>query len=194
DLLHLIKIQFYRRRSSENSHKHLNLRLVRPYLFDNTREVCERPFHNFDCFAPVERHFRLRLERPLFALLFYLEHFVFLDVGHGIRIDPSVLDLAADKTYHFRYIADEVPAPVTELHFHQYVTRKELSDRGLFLAALDRLDNGFRRDQDFDNLVVEPLLLGPVFNIGLNPVLEAGIGMNYVPSFRHRKSLSPSPS
>ena len=81
-----------------------------------------------------------------------------------------------------------MPGLVVQLHVHQDVAREELPRRRL-LAALDQLDDLFRRHQNVAEVVLLAQGLDALLERGLRLVLVARIGMYHVP---RSPSISPA--
>ena len=90
----------------------------------------------------------------------------------------------AEETGHARRVLDQTDDGVVQLGLEQHIARKELALRIDLLAAAN-LDHLFRRHDDLLDLVAQALLLGLVFNIFGDLLLEVRIGVNDVPPRSH---------
>src|SRR2546427_12504368 len=150
DLLNLKKIKFHGRGAAEDRHHHLQRVLVEVHLVDHAVEAGERPFVDPHLLALLGHVLRLRLlgRRPhLLEDLFDL-----------LLAERRRLRAGADEAGYLRRVLHHVPRVVGHVHLDQDVAGKEPL-RGDDLLAAAHLHNVLGRDEDFADVVLQPVRL-----------------------------------
>src|ERR1700739_2977660 len=80
-----------------------------------------------------------------------------------------------------------MPGVLVHFHLHQHVAGKELAV-GFALLAVAHLDHLFRGHENLAELAFQARALDALFERFRHLVLEIRVGVNYIPSQRHRLS------
>src|SRR6056297_1284328 len=179
-LFHLLEIQFYRRRSTEDRNRHAQPALVVVDFLDRAVEIVERTVDDPNHFAGLEQHLRL-------GLVYTFGHPVENHVGFLLADRRRLVLLAADEAHHLGHILDEVPGILVHFHLDQHVARKELA-LAPTLHALFHFDDFLGRNENFAKLLFHAGSLDTLFQRALNLLFEARIGVNDVPALCHYRS------
>src|SRR5690606_24869472 len=182
-LLHLAELEFDRRRTPENQHRHPQAALLVVDFLDHAVEVVERAIHDADHLAGLEQHLRARL---LDAFLDPVE-----DRGGLVVADRQrLVGGAADEAHDLGGFLDQVPALVVDPRdpglvvgrdLHQHVAGEELA-LGTALLAGAHLHHFLGRHHHVAEAVLHVQPLDPVAQRLRHRLLEAGIGVHDVPA------------
>src|SRR5690606_31847810 len=182
-LLRLAELEFDRRRTPENQHRHPQAALLVVDFLDPAVEVVERTIHDADHLAGLEQHLRARL---LDAFLDPVE-----DRGGLVVADRQrLVGGATDEAHDLGGLLDQVPALVVDARgpallvggdLHQHVAGEELA-LGTALLAGAHLHHFLGRHQHVAEAVFHAHPLDPVAQRLRHRLLEAGIGMHDVPA------------
>src|SRR5450631_485937 len=177
-LFDLREIQLHGRRTPQDLHRHLQAVLLVIHRLHHTVEVVERAVGHAHHLTGLEQHLGLRLVDALFHAA---------QDRHGLLVgDRSRLVAGApDEPQDLGHLFDQVPGVFVHLHLHEHIAREKFAVR-LALLAVAHFHDFLRGHQNFAEFAFQSRSLYPILERLGDFVLEIRIGMNHVPSQRHR--------
>ena len=138
------------------------------HVLDRAREILQRAGQNADFLADGDAEFH--------AVFLRGKHYLHLFRGQGNR-----LAVGTHKARNAAGVAHQIPAFTGLDHAHQHVARIHFALRLDALVALD-LHHVLHGDADVEDQVFHAVVLNRLFDIILDLVLVAGIGMYHIPA------------